>query len=139
MLGEKPICAIANGTTQSEFKEKLNQYRSKIAYDSTEGAAYPLYFMIKKGTTTGTLTYHEKFAAELRSEDTHINAERLYILTNQVNKAETAIINFVKNWLPIDHLQGMPMRLWTFEDLYPILTSYFLEKVKTNVKRILIQ
>jgi hypothetical protein len=124
-----PLKIIKNGKGTPCFIAQLKKYKPKLAYDSPKGAAYLLSFRFEEGNTDESLAYYEQYAEELTNEDDHLSAARLLLLTGEVEKAKTAIRNYVKIWYPVEHLQITPMRLWEFEDLQPILTKEFKEEI----------
>lgn len=126
---------ITNGKSTSEFIAQLKEYRPKLTFDSLDGAKYLLNFMFEEGNTDESLAYYEKYANELNNEDCHINASRLYLKTNQIEKAKRAIITYAtKSWYPVEHIQITPMRLWEFEDLSPILTKELKKEILLTPK-----
>ncbi|MGJ1446421.1 hypothetical protein ACR79S_09405 [Sphingobacterium spiritivorum] len=84
---------------------------------------------MEKGNTDESLSYYEKFADKILNDNTHISASRLFLLTGQISKAQTSLINFVNNWYPVEHIQITPMILFSYEDLYPILTKDFKQEI----------
>lgn len=91
--------------------------------------------MFEEGNTEECLNYYEKYSENLSNENTHINASRLFLATNQTEKAKKAILNYSVNcWYPVEHIQITPMRLFEFEDLYPILTKEFKKEILLNPK-----
>lgn len=129
-----PLQIIENGKGMKDFIAQLKKYRPKLTHDTVKGAEYLLGFMFEEGNTAESLAYYEKFAKELTSEDDHLLAARLFVLTGEIEKAKTAIRNYVKVWYPVEHIQITPMRLWEFEDLHPILTQEFKEELLRTPK-----
>jgi hypothetical protein len=126
----EPLQVIKNGESHSTFVEQLKEYRPKLTYESAKGAEYLLNFMFEEGNTEESLAYYEKYAENLNNENTHINASRLFLATNQIEKAKTAILNYSVNcWYPVEYIQITPMRLFEFEDLKPILTKEFKKEI----------
>lgn len=124
-----PLQIIKNGKEMPDFIAQLKKYKPKLTYDSLKGAEYLLGFMFEEGNTDESLAYYEKFAEELTNEDSHLQAARLFLLAGEPEKAKTAVRNYVKIWYPVEYIQITPMRLWEFEDLYPILTREFKEEI----------
>lgn len=124
-----PLEIIKNGKEMPDFIAKLKKYKPKLTHDSLKGAEYLLGFMFEEGNTNESLAYYEKYAEELTNEDDHLQAARLFLLTGEPEKAKTAIRNYAKIWYPVEYIQITPMRLWEFEDLYPILTKEFKEEI----------
>ena len=125
----EPLQVIQDGKSGADFMAQLKKYKPKLVYDSPAGAGYLLGFMFEEGNTDESLSYYEKYAEVLTNEDHHIQASRLFLLTGETEKAKKAILNYVKNWYPIEHIQITPMRLWEFDELYPILTKEFKEEI----------
>ncbi|MBB5623542.1 hypothetical protein HDE69_004628 [Pedobacter cryoconitis] len=124
-----PLKVIKNGKEMTGFIAQLKKYKPKLTHDSVKGAEYLLGFMFEEGNTDESLAYYEKYAEELTNGDNHLHAARLFLLTGELEKAKTAIRNYVKIWYPVEYIQITPMRLWEFEDLYPILTKEFKEEI----------
>lgn len=129
VIDKKPLQIIENGESTDDFIAQLKQYRPKLSYDSSQGAEYLLNFMFEKGNTAESLAYYGKYAVEIATENIHINAARLYHLSNQIDKAQNAILAFVKQWRPVEKIQITPMYLFEFEDLYPLLTPEFKKQI----------
>lgn len=128
-IGAELIQVVRDGKTIPDFIAQLKEYKPKLTYESVKGAEYLLYFMFGEGNTDESLGIYEKYADELTNEDHHLTASRLFLLTGEIEKAKNAIMNYVKVWYPVEHIQITPMRLWEFEDLYPILTKEFKEEI----------
>lgn len=105
-----------------------------MRFGSVKGAEYLLNFMLEKGNTEESLAYYEKFANKIVNENTHINAARLFHLTGQTDKAKKSVLTFVNNWYPVEHIQITPMTLFSYEDLYPLLTKEFKQEVLQTPK-----
>ena len=134
VIDEEQLQTVKNGKSIDEFIIQLKKYRPKLMFDSVEGAEYLLNFMFEKGNTDESLSYYEKFADKILNENTHISASRLFLLTGQINKAQISLINFVNNWYPVEHIQIAPMILFSYEDLYPILTKDFKQEILNTPK-----
>jgi hypothetical protein len=135
IIDPEPLQVIKNGESQSTFIEQLKKYRPKLTYESIEGAEYLLNFMFEEGNTEESLAYFEKYAENLKNENTHINASRLFLATNQIEKAKKTILNYCINcWYPVEYIQITPMRLFEFEELYPILTKEFKKEILLKPK-----
>lgn len=134
IIDEKPLQIINNGKSTEEFIAQLKEYRPKLTFDSVQGAEYLLNFMFGKGNTNESLAYYERFAEKIVNNNTHINAARLFLLTNQINKAKKAIMAFVNNWYPVEYIQITPMILFSYEDLYPLLTKEFKQEILNTSK-----
>ncbi|KFF06068.1 hypothetical protein [Flavobacterium reichenbachii] len=126
---------VENGNKQEEFVEQLKKYRPKLDYSSVEGAEYLLHFMFEKYNTILALKYYEIYADKIKNEDHHINAARLYIKIDNKERASEALLRFsCKAWLPVEHIQIVPMKLWMFEDLHSILTQALKDKILYSPK-----
>ncbi len=137
-IDPEPLQVIKNGESQSTFIEQLKKYRPKLTYESIEGAEYLLNFMFEEANTEESLSYYEKYADSLKNENTHINASRLFLATNQIEKAKKTILDYcIKCWYPVEYIQITPMRLFEFEELKPILTKEFKKEIlyKSKAKR----
>lgn len=129
IIDEKPLQILKDGKSMEEFVAQLKEYRPKLTFDSEQGADYLLNFMFEKGNTDESLAYYERFAEKIVNGNTHINAARLFLLTGQTEKAKKAITTFVNNWYPVEHIQITPMILFSYEDLYPLLTKEFKQEI----------
>lgn len=128
-ISRKPLKIINDGKSTDEFIAQLKQYRPKLTFDSEKGAEYLLHFMLESGNTDESLAYYEKFAAKIFLDDIHINAARLFYLTEQIDKAKQALLTFAKNWYPVEHIQITPMVLFDYDDLLPLLTKEFKQEI----------
>lgn len=129
IIDKKTLAIITDGKSTDDFIEQLKEYRPKLTFDSLEGAEYLLNFMPEKGNTDECLAYYEQFADKIVNDNTHINATRLFLLTNQLDQAKKALMRFVNNWYPVEHLQITPMILFEYEDLQPLLTKELKEEI----------
>ncbi|MBX3253594.1 MAG: hypothetical protein KF862_05585 [Chitinophagaceae bacterium] len=120
---------VTNGKSTGEFIAQLKEYRPGLAFNSIEGAEYILNFMLEQGNTDESLAYYEKFADKIVNNNTHIHATRLYLLAKESGKAKKSLMRFVNNWYPVEHIQITPMILFSYEDLYPILTKEFKQEI----------
>lgn len=134
IINEKQLQIIKDGKSTDEFKEQLKEYRPKLKFDSVDGAEYLLNFMLEKGNTDESLAYYEKFADKIVNDNTHINASRLFHLKGQTDKAKKSLMTFVNNWYPVEHIQITPMILFSYEDLYPLLTKEFKQEILNTPK-----
>ncbi len=128
-IDKKPLQFVNDGKSTDEFVAQLKEYRPKLTLDSLKGAEYLLHFMFEKGNSDESLSYYEKFADQIINDDIHINAGRLFQLRGQTDKAKESIIRFVNNWYPVEHIQVTPMILFSYEDLYPLLTKEFKQEI----------
>ncbi|MFH6993732.1 hypothetical protein [Flavobacterium sp. FlaQc-48] len=132
---DKNLLKVINeGKPISDFIAQLKEYRPKLTYESSQAAEYLLYFMLEKGNTDESLAYYEKYAENLINQDHHINASRLFVLKGENEKAKKAILNYVKKWYPVEHIQVTPIQIFQFEDLYPILTKEFKNEILETPK-----
>lgn len=134
IIDNKKLQIVKDGKSIDEFKEQLKEYRPKLTFDSVDGAEYLLNFMLEKGNTDESLVYYEKFADKIVNDNTHINATRLFHLTGQTEKAKKSLMTFVNNWHPVEHIQITPMILFSYEDLYPLLTKEFKQEILNTPK-----
>lgn len=126
----KPLLPLAAGAPREEFAAQLQEYRPKLVFDSAAGAAYLLHFMFERAATTEALRYYRTYANELRLENHHLSAARLYAQLGEVQEAEQALLTYAAiAWFPVEHTQIAPMRLWEFSELLPLLTPIFTEKI----------
>ena len=125
---------VHDGKSIDEFNQQLKEYRPKLTFDSVEGAEYLLNFMLEKGNTDESLAYYEKFADKIVNDNTHINASRLFLLAGQTENAKKSLMRFVNNWYPVEHIQITPMILFSYEDLYPLLTKEFKQEILNTPK-----
>ena len=124
IIDPNPVHLIENGANKEEFVAQLKQYRSKLQYDSAEGAEYLLHFMFEKCAANTVLEYYEIYKDQINLEDHHISAARLYVKINKEEKAREAILRYsCKAWYPVEHIQITPMKLLMFEDLHSIFTQ----------------
>lgn len=122
----QPLPPLATGSPKGEFVAQLREYRPKLTFDSAAGADYLLHFMFATAATPEVLRYYHIYADELRTENHHLSAARLYVQLGDVKSARKAILTYAAiAWFPVEHTQVVPMRLWEFEELYPILTPAF--------------
>lgn len=129
-IDPEPLPFITEGLTEPDFAAQLKKYRPKLSIDSLAGAEYLLHFMFTKGNTDHALAYYEAWANDIRIEDHHLNAARLYRKAGAPGKAAQALrLYAAKAWFPVEFIQVTPMRLWLFEDLYPLLTASFREEL----------
>lgn len=133
-IDKKHLKIINEGDSRSDFIAQLKEYRPKLIYESSQAAEYLLYFMFEKGNTNESLAYYEKYAEKVTNEDHHINASRLFVLKGENEKAKKAILNYIKNWYPVEHIQITPIRLFQFEDLHPVLTKEFKNEILQTPK-----
>jgi len=130
IISPKSLSLIEGGETKEAFVAQLKKYRPKVTLDSLEGAEYLLHFMFESGDTIEALNYYETYANQILNEDHHINAARLYTKLGLSINAKQALITYAANaWYPVEHLQITPMKLWSFEDLYPIFTKDLKEEL----------
>lgn len=130
IIDPAPLKLITKGQRKDDFISQLKEYKPKLKYDSIEGAEYLLYFMFEKGNTLEVLDYYNQYASQIKNENHHINAARLYLKSNDAKNAELAILEYCsKAWFPVEYIQIAPMKLFSFEDLLPILTKEFKEKI----------
>lgn len=134
IIDNKKLKIIKDGKSTDEFKAQLKKYRPKLTFDSVKGAEYLLNFMLEKGNTDETLSYYEKFADKIVNNNTHINAARLFYLKGNIDKAKKSLMTFVNNWYPVEHIQITPMILFSYEDLYPLLTKEFKQEILNTPK-----
>ena len=134
IINKKQLQIVKEGKSIDEFKEQLREFRPKLTFDSVEGAEYLLNFMLEKGNTDESLAYYEKFADKIVNDNTHIDAARLFHLKEQTDKAKKSLMTFVNNWYPVEHLQITPMILFSYEDLYPLLTKEFKQEILNTPK-----
>ncbi len=135
IIDPKELVIIENGNKQEEFVEQLKKYRSKLDYNSVEGAEYLLNFMFEKYNTISALEYYETYADKIKNEDHHISAARLYVKIDNKQRASEALLRFsCKAWFPVEHIQITPMKLWMFEDLQPIFTQELKNKILYSSK-----
>lgn len=126
----QPMPLLATGAPKEEFVTQLREYRPKLAFDSAAGADYLLHFMFATAATPEVLRYYRTYADELRTENHHLSAARLYVQLGDVKSAGKAILTYAAiAWFPVEHTQVTPMRLWEFEELCPILTPAFKEEI----------
>lgn len=133
-IDQKALEVITDGKSEADFTEQLKEYRPKLSYNSAKGAAYLLNFMFEKGNTAEALDYYEKYAEEISNEEQHINAARLFLKADQVEKARKAILRYAKGWYPVEYIQVTPMRLWEFDDLHSLLTKELKEEILSTPK-----
>ena len=118
----KPPLAV--GVPLETFIPQLRQYRPKLTFDSAAGADYLLHFMFAAAATADTLRYYRTYADELRTESHHLSAARLYAQLGDCAAAEKPLLTYAAiAWFPVEHTQVVPMRLWEFTELFPILTT----------------
>jgi len=129
IIDKKKLQIVKDGKSTDEFIAQLKEYRPKLTFESLKGAEYLLNFMFEEGNTDESLDYYEKFADQIASEDSHINAGRLYQLRGQTDKAKASIIRFVNNWHPVEYIQVTPMILFSYEDLHQLLTKEFKQEI----------
>ncbi|MHC8947996.1 hypothetical protein [Sphingobacterium hungaricum] len=123
------IQIVKDGKSTAEFIAQLKVYRPKLTFDSKEGAEYLLNFMLEQGNTDESLAYYEKFADKIFNSTIHLNATRLFQLAGQTNKAQKSMLTIARNWYPVEHIQITPMILFSYEDLYPLLTKELKEEI----------
>jgi tetratricopeptide (TPR) repeat protein len=120
----QPLLPLATGAPLETFVPQLRQYRPKLTFDSASGADYLLHFMFGAAATAEVLHYYRIYAHELRTESHHLNAARLYAQLGDRAAAEKALLTYAAiAWFPVEHTQVVPMRLWEFTELFPILTT----------------
>ena len=120
----QPLPPLAAGAPLETFIPQLRQYRPKLTFDSAAGADYLLHFMFDTAATADVLRYYRTYADELRTESHHLSAARLYAQLGDRAAAENALLTYAAiAWFPVEHTQVVPMRLWEFAELLPILTS----------------
>lgn len=129
IINKKQLQIVKDGKSTDEFKAQLKEYRPKLTFESVEGAEYLLNFMLEKGNIDESLAYYEKFADKIVNDNTHINAARLFHLIGKTDKAKKSLMTFVNNWFPVEHIQITPMILFSYEDLYPLLTKEFKQEI----------
>ncbi|UZJ64644.1 hypothetical protein OKW96_20265 [Sphingobacterium sp. KU25419] len=129
IIDNKPLQLVKEGKSVDEFRAQLKQYRPKLTFESEQGAEYLLQFMLETGNTDESLAYYEKFADKIVSETIHIQAARLFHVTGQIDQAQQALMRFVKNWYPVEYIQITPMVLFSYEDLYPLLTIAWKQEI----------
>ena len=123
-INVEPLKVIREGKSTDYFIELLKENRPKLTYESAKGAEYLLHFMFERANTDESLAYYEKYENGIISEHIHIGATRLFLAKNQIEKAKNALMTYVtKSWYPVEYIQITPMRIWEYEDLYPILTK----------------
>jgi hypothetical protein len=133
--GKKTLKVIEEGKPKDTFIEQLKKYRPKFSYESADGAQYLLSFMFETANTKESLAYYEKYARGINYEDTHIDASRLFLAANKIAKAKKALMTFVtKSWCPVEILQITPMRVWEYDELYPLLTKNMKKKILYALK-----
>jgi hypothetical protein len=120
----QPLRPLATGAPLEGFVPQLRQYRPKLTFDSAAGADYLLHFMFAAAATAEVLDYYQTYAHELRTESHHLSAARLYAQLGDRAAAEKALLTYAAiAWFPVEHTQVVPMRLWEFPELLPILTT----------------
>lgn len=129
IIDERQLEIVKDGKSTAEFITQLKEFRPKLTFDSEKGAEYLLHFMLEKGNTDESLAYYEKFADKIVNDNIHITAARLFYLTGQTDKAKKSLMTFVNNWYPVEHIQITPMILFSYEDLYPLLTKEFKQEI----------
>lgn len=129
IIDNKPLQLVKEGKSVDEFRAQLKQYRPKLTFESEQGAEYLLQFMLETGNTDESLAYYETFADKIVSETIHIQAARLFHVTGQIDQAQQALMRFVKNWYPVEYIQITPMVLFSYEDLYPLLTTAWKQEI----------
>lgn len=129
-LDPEPLPLIEVGRPLTDFTSQLQQYRPKLTLASATGADYLLHFLFKQAATEEALQYYATYASQLRTEDHHLTAARLYANLHRPEQARQAILLFATlAWFPVEFVQVAPMRLWQFEDLQPILTPELKEEI----------
>jgi len=123
-IDQPPINFKTEGKEKREFEDQLRKYRPKLDPDSIEGIEYILHFMITDCAYSDVFEYYEEYADKIRIEDIHLDLSRLYIVSGQVELAQKTLIRYAeKSWWPIEHLQVLPMRVFEYTELLPILTD----------------
>jgi len=124
--------AAENPQPLAAFEAKLAANRKRVAPDSVEGISYMLHFVGTDGDPADFLKlYHRVAEMPQLSDDHHITAARIYKHLGDVAAAKAAISNWRRfGWLPVEATDILPMRLFTFFDLYPILSDQFLVQLR---------
>ena len=124
--------AAENPKPLAVFEAMLAANRKRVSADSVEGINYMLHFVATDGDPADFLKlYHRVAEMPQLSDDHHITAARIYKHLGDVAAAKAALLNWRRfGWLPVEATDILPMRLFTFFDLYPILSDQFLVQLR---------
>lgn len=110
------------GEPIEKFYQQYQNVRDSSALKSRAAIEYMLHFLIEYGNTNECLNYYETNWESIIMEDNHLKVAQIYKAKKQIEKAKEVILRFAeKFWYPIEHLQIVPMKLWCFEDLLPLI------------------
>ncbi|MBS0027231.1 hypothetical protein ACTJJ0_12260 [Chitinophaga sp. 22321] len=125
-IDQPPINLITEGKAKREFEDQLRKYRPKLDPDSIEGIEYILQFMITDCATSDVFECYEKYADKIKIENIHVDIARLYVISGRLELAWKTLIRYAeRSWWPVEHLQVLPMRVFEYGELLPILNNEF--------------
>lgn len=137
MIDYKPYEINENGKPIENFYEQYKHVHGKSDFESKDAVGYILYFLIQYGNTEECLNYYENNWESAIIEDNHLKIAQVYRAKGQIDKTKEVILRFAsKFWLPIEHLQIVPMKLFQYEDLMEIMDKEIKSEIlKTDKEK----
>jgi len=118
----KPYQIINEGKSIAEISKEYQKSRKTLNLESIDAKGYIMYFLTNYGNTKECLEYYESNWKSLLLDNTHFKIAQIYTSLNLKDKAIEVILRATtKFWRPVDHLQIVPIKIWTYEDLLPFL------------------
>lgn len=133
----KPYEIKEDGEPIEKFYQQYQRVRQSSNLKSKDAIGYILHFLIDDGNTEECLDYYEANWESVIMEDRHLKIAQIYKAKKQIGKVKEVIFRFAeKFWSPIEHLQIVPMKLWCYEDLLPLIDKELkLEILKANKEK----
>ncbi len=126
-----------DGKPIEKIYQQYQRVRESSDLKSKDAIGYILHFLIAYGNTNECLDYYEVNWKSAIMEDSHLKIAQIYKAKKQMEKAKEVIFRFAEIfWYPIEHLQIVPMKLWRYEDLLPLIDKELkLEILKANKEK----
>jgi hypothetical protein len=133
----KPYEIKNKGEPIEKFYDQYERVHQNSDFKSKDAIGYIFHFLIDYGNTEECLNYYEENWESVIMEESHLKVAQIYRTQNQIDKSQEVIHRFAtKFWYPIEHLQIVPMKLWCYEDLIPILDKELKREIlKTNKEK----
>jgi hypothetical protein len=109
------------GRTLEDIIQQQEDVKPKITKKPVERAEYLLFFLFEDGNTKDFLKIYEPVADKIDSYETHIQAMREYLAVKKSAGAKKALERYLKEWVPIEHMQVEPVALLLDRTLTGIL------------------
>lgn len=123
----KPV-ERTTGKSLEEIIEQQKKFKPKLNSKPLEKAEYVLYFLNYNGKTKDFINLYEEFGEKL-SYVQHERAAKEYLSVGDLQKAQKALMTYVKQWQPYEHMQVEPVILMTQNELLTALTKEWCQEV----------